>query len=213
MDLIRLLTRGFKAVVSHYMSIKSRIVLEVLNNKPVDPIIILDQNSILSRIIGLEESSIPGIHINQLVEARKGLLIVFEPGEEIEFDPLVKNYGNILVFTTPGSKARIPRFFAKIYIDKIDEDTYLMRMWRGRTVRIHVGIDRLRIASKPEGVYGQVYDLLRKLMIEYGEITIKDAIRAVSLELGVEKKVARQIIYKLLKERYFRVVHGKITLY
>lgn len=55
-------------------------------------------------------------------------------------------------------------------------------------------------------------ELLKKSMLEYGELTTKDALFLISRELGVEKEEARRVLSRLVARRYIAIRRGKLEL-
>jgi len=213
MSLIEDLTKGFNAVVSHYMSIKIRLLLEVVESKGRQYIAVLDPGGSLAQY-ARELSQLITPAASQVGQDGGSLLVVFEPTPSIDLRGLADNYSNILVFTTPGSRVKIPLFFKRIYISRINQETYLVRIKPGnKTLRLITGPGGIRVVDKPLGIHGEAYSIVARLMAEYGEILVKDAVRALMLELGVDKETARRILYKLIEEKYLRVVNGRISMY
>lgn len=196
-------------MVSHYMVIKLKLASEIIAEAG-SRVTLLDPGNMLQGAVDTAYINAPDS--GERAPGGGSLLIVFEPTQDMDLEGLAEGHDNILVFTTPGSPIRIPRFFAKMFIDRIDERTYIMRMQGGRTLRILVNPEGLRFIDKPEGAYGRAYDLVTGLMAEHGEVTVKDAVRAISLELGVSREAARRILYRLVEERYLRIVRGRISL-
>jgi len=213
MSLIEDLAKGFNAVVSHYMSIKIRLLLEVVESRGRQHVTVLDPGGSLAQYAG-ELSRLTTPTASQAGQDGGNLLVVFEPTPSIDLGGLADNYSNILVFTTPGSRVKIPLFFKRIYISRINQETYLVRIKPGnKTLRLVTGPGGIRVVDKPLGIHGEAYSIVTRLMAEYGEILVKDAVRTLMLELGVDKETARRILYKLIEEKYLRVVNGRISMY
>ncbi|MCY0868453.1 MAG: hypothetical protein OWQ48_04390 [Desulfurococcus sp.] len=208
MRLAEVLLKGYNAVVSGYFNIKIRLLAEILstlgsrgNTMLLDPYKLLEKS-------GLQ------VPLREYSTAHPGecdLLIVFEPSGEINLLELAEECSSILVFTTPGSSVRIPGFFNRITISRASSGVFIARI-RGqrRVVRLRLDEDRVHVVEKPEGVYARALEVIAGMLSEHGEILVGDAVRAVSHELGVNRREARLIIYKLVEEGYLRIKHGRV---
>lgn len=115
-------------------------------------------------------------------------------------------------FITPGGSARIARGFRKIYARPIAAGIYELRdpvnneKWRIK----REGFKVEPISLDP--FHKRALDVLIESMALYGEITVKDAVRALMAELGITKEEARRAVVRLARLRYIAVRKGKLNI-
>ncbi|MCC6053346.1 MAG: hypothetical protein LM569_04025 [Desulfurococcaceae archaeon] len=136
--------------------------------------------------------------------------VVLEPG-------LLKSLTNckseyIYVFTQRGEKYT-PRGFTRLHVKRATTGEYLLvAPSRGIYARFTIRGNELVFTEHPFGIYSRALDTIKNAMATYGELTIRDSIRVLVHELGVEKAYARRIIEWLVSRGYIRIVKGKITM-
>lgn len=122
---------------------------------------------------------------------------------------------NVLVTLTPGNyRFRIPKYYSKIYLNKISEDVFTLQLPNTmEKYRFRILNNKVEYVEKPIGIYGKAYVIIRDAVIEYGELSIRDAVNIIVKELGVTKDNARKILSKLVVDKYIRVENGFISIY
>ncbi len=119
---------------------------------------------------------------------------------------------NIYVFTTKPKSPRTPGY-TRIYVKSITSGEYsLIEPKTGVYMRFTFREGDIVFQEQLSGIYKKALEVLMNSMSVYGEISIKDAIRIMVHELGVERGYARRILEWLMRHRYIRVVKGKITI-
>ncbi|ADI32407.1 hypothetical protein [Staphylothermus hellenicus] len=201
-----------KALISHYMNAKIILVLNAVKHVSRNKkILLVDPGDILGEkyLVDIPENII--ITYKFLEPPRDMVVVVFEP----EILPYKLNIENILITLTPGNYSfKIPRSYTKIFLKQIQHSIYeLLFTDNNERYRVRIGENKVFLVEKPPGILGRAYEILRESMIEYGELTVKDAAIILSKELGVNKVEARKILSELVLRKYIRVVHGFINLY
>jgi len=116
---------------------------------------------------------------------------------------------NTVVLATPGTIRRKPRDWLKARIKRVTNNEYIIegdineRILLGRNLEI-------KPVESPAGIKGEALEILRNAVIDYGEITVKDAVIILAHELGIGKAEARKIIIDLARKRYVRIEHGHV---
>ncbi|MEM4723172.1 MAG: hypothetical protein QXJ42_05220 [Desulfurococcaceae archaeon] len=211
-NIVNSIFRNKKVIISHYLNPKLKLIVYVLNN--IDgKIIVFDENNYLNKT-GLIENIHRDVIISNNIQINPPVdygLIYIEPS----FIPRRLRNRNVLVTITPiGFKTRIPRFYSRIYLNKVSENIYQINLLEtNEKYRFRIIDNSIEFIDKPEGVYGKVYSIIRNNILEYGELSIKDAVNIVSKELGVSKEYARKLISKLVVEKYIRVEKGFLSIY
>jgi hypothetical protein len=119
---------------------------------------------------------------------------------------------NTYVFTTKLKTPRTPGY-TRIYVKNITNGEYsLIEPKTGIYVRFTFKEGNIVFQEQLSGFYKKALDVLMNSMSTYGEISVKDAIRIIVHELGVERGYARRILEWLARHRYIRVIKGKITI-
>lgn len=213
MSILEPLTTGKWVLISHYMWAKIILVLELASRiSRREPVLIIDQGNLLTPerlaqllIRGDQEK----IMITDKNIAPQGInnLIILEP----PVFPWKLHTRNILVTTTPGSGLKIPKYYRKAYLKKIHEDLYQLTMGN-ESFRIVIRNGRIQEKVAPPGRLGEAYEILKEAMLEYGELTAKDATIILEKEMDITRDEARKILSDLLLKKYIRIVHGKINL-
>lgn len=118
----------------------------------------------------------------------------------------------VLVFSRPSQYYLSG--YSKIYVSKIAASNEVIARLPedGVVVRFTITNDKIVAVSGPPGIYGRAYEVLRNAMSDYGEISLRDAVRILMIELGVDKTKAKNILSWLAKCAYIRVVKGKLSL-
>jgi len=206
----RNMLKGKKMLISHYLNIKLLIITDIVKKNPDLRIIIVDQNRLLEKtglINNLPQDTI--IADNMPLQIPRGVkLIIIEP-ENIPW----RINNDALITTTPLERRRIPRYFDKILLDKVGELDYQITFLKTmEKYRFRVKDHEIILIEKPLGVYGEALKLIEDAVIEYGELTIKDAVNMLMNQLGLDKNSARKIIGKLVYDKHIVVKKGRITL-
>jgi len=210
-EVIERFLHGRRALISHYLVAKLALVVEAVNRAEgvvvvVDPSGLLEKTGMISRVkdvalIITTATSIP----------RDKSLVLIEPGF-----PLTRLHNkNILATLTPGNyKPRLPSYYERIYVNKLSENLYeLFFKETSERFRFRITGDAVVFEDKPSGIAGRAYEVLKNALVEYGEIRTRDAVNIISHELGVDKNTARSLLYKLVSEKYAKVVKGRVIVY
>jgi len=118
----------------------------------------------------------------------------------------------IYVFTC-RTRIRASREFARVYVKGIAVGEYaLIAPAKGIYARFTISSGDVVVLRGPSGVYGKALEVLRSAMSLYGELAVKDAVRVLVYELGVERAYARRVIEWLVRHGYIRVARGRLSL-
>jgi hypothetical protein len=188
----------------------SALVLREWIKRGASPVVV-DNSGVLARYLpldvlgsvefstNLEEACAGGKHV--LVYGFAGLRLLEKCAAK-----------NIVVFTAPRSY--YPKGYLVVYFSRVSStlSEYVFKIpQEGLSIRVRLG-EELRVVEKPPGTYGRAYEVLKSAMSDYGELTVKDAVRLISLELGVDKQRARNILVWLTRRKYFKVARGRLSL-
>jgi hypothetical protein len=188
---------GKKIILSHYLNAKIRIVLEAIMSTGRETVIYDPRNILLRHYTEKIPDNIPVI--NKCVEIPENYhLVALEI--QIPLKKLFNRRNNTLITLTPGNYYfKTPREYVKIIISKVGENEYLLKFIdTGEKYRLRIDSEGVSIVEKPEGLIGEAYILLKNSMIEYGELTVKDAILIFRKELGIDRVEARKILSELV---------------
>lgn len=214
-EVLEELVRGRNVIFSHSANTLIKIaslVSKFLLDKGVN-IVIMDEKGHASRYIPIELLDKVTI-TNDMEEAcgiKTGLLIVLANKSFYKLRNCASE--NILILTKPTNVFKSMEY-TKYYITPIpgSKEYVLKSHDRALYTRLKLDSGYIGILEAPPGIYGKAYEVLINSLSMYGEITMKDATTVISKELGLDKKHARNILIKLARRRYIRVVKGKISL-
>lgn len=167
---------------------------------------VIDPGGVLAKYV--EDLLASGLFDTEIkCEGELDYVILYEPRGAVRPLPCLTT-----AFITPGAKVRVARGFRKIYARPISGGVYELRdlinniRWR---------IKQEGFALKPaelDPFHKRALDVLIESMSLYGEMTVKDAVRALVAELGVTKEEARRILIRLARSKYIAVRKGKLNI-
>lgn len=176
---------------------------------------IVDERGIASRYIPIE--LLDKVRLNPLLSdtcrerIESGIVIAILPRNIriLKFCGL----NRLIVLSRFLRLADIPGY-TKFYLSRIrGQPVFLLRSFdKGLIARVKFTSDYKISIDYPTGDLGKAYELLKNYLATYGEITIRDAVIAISKELGVDKKKARLIVVDLTKRGYIIIHKKKIEL-
>ncbi len=206
------LSTGRKALISHYLNPKLILVLHVIKSSD-GPVLVIDENKYL-----VNTGLIEYVQDNALVSIDKGTriprnhrLVLIEPKK---FPWRIFNK-NILITLTPRNyRFKIPSFYGRIYLNRIGDHGYELFI-KDTMEKYRFNLNGLEIVfeDKPHGVLGRAYEVLKKAFIEYGELYVRDAVSIISRELGVSRDNARELLSKLVINKYVRIEKKHVIVY
>lgn len=211
-SIVNELIKGRRIFVSHHIGVLIKLAVFVVKNLVQESTrpVILDEQGVLLRYLPLELLDSIQVAANTSEACKGDYLVVFEPKSMRHLEPCIAS--NILVFTKPRSF--YPARYSKVYIKRIGSTgQYLVKSPEtGISARIELAENKVILIEKPPGIYGKAYEVLKNAMSDYGELTVKDAIRIISLELNIDRLKARHVFLWLARNSYVRVVRGKLSL-
>jgi len=209
-EVLEKLLRGRRALISHYLVAKLVLVVEAVNR--VEGVVVVDPNGFLEKT-GVINRVKDAVLITNTATGipRDKTLVLIEPS----FPLTGLHNKNILATLTPGNyKLRLPSYYERVYVNKLGENIYeLFFKETSERFRFRITGGAVVFEDKPSGIAGRAYEVLRNALVEYGEIRARDAVNIISHELGVDKNTARSLLYKLVSEKYARVVKGRVIVY
>jgi hypothetical protein len=174
-------------------------------------VVVLDEKGLLSRFAPIElfDKVVFVKSLNEMC-AQSVALVVIAPSS---LKRSYKCYSRVTVLLLKNP-TRSLRGFKQYYLQRVPGTSdYILKPIGG------VGAFRVRFTESgieevpgPEGVLGRAYIIIKESLFTYGEMTVKDAIRIISKELGLDKAEARKVLLNLARKRYIVVVSGRITL-
>ncbi len=206
---IEYLGTGRKTIISHYMNAKLLLIIHIIRYWK-NHIIVYDPYNYLSKHLDmLPDNILLSNNIGEKPLPRHNIVYIEPP----RFPWRIFNE-NIVVTLTPGNyRYRIPSYYDKIYLKKISNNTYELSLRNiHERYRFVIQDHRLLFIEKPSGFLGKAYRVIEEALLEYGELSVKDTVSILVYELGIDKKKAREILSKLIENKYIRVEKGRITV-
>ena len=118
---------------------------------------------------------------------------------------------NVVVFLTQRVKA--PRFYTRHYLRRLDWGVYVFETpSTGERVVLTTSGGRLVEGTGLAPLEERALELVKKAMLDYGELRVGDVLFLIEREMGVSKNAAREILSKLVSRRYLRVRRGVVEL-
>lgn len=118
---------------------------------------------------------------------------------------------NCIVLKTPPLKKKI-KFCRTASLTHVCDQEYLLKSGFSK-VRIVISPKYIGVSRELNGKTAKALDLLRRSIVDYGELTIKDAIEILAYNLGIKKDEARKILGLLVEKEYVKVDKKHIIVY
>lgn len=135
-----------------------------------------------------------------------GLKIFYEPPRL----PYCK--GNCIVFSTPPLRIKPHSPWRKVVIKKMHGHEYLLKTSNSFT-RIIISPEYIGVSKEPTGILGRALNLLRNAVIDYGSLTLRDAIDILAYNLGIKRSDARNLLGLLVEKKYVVIDKNNIIVY
>jgi hypothetical protein len=212
-DLLDELVRGQVAFASRNINALIKLGILVIKNllKRNLRVVVLDEKSLLSRFAPVEFfDKVAFVKSLDEISAQSEALVVVAPGSLKRYYKCDSKV-TVLLLKSP---ARSLRGFKQYYLQRIPgtSDYILKPIGEVGAFRVRLTESGVEEVPGPEGVLGRAYTIIKESLFTYGEITVKDAVRIISKELGLDKAEARKVLLNLARKRYIAVVSGRITL-
>jgi len=215
-DLLDIIPRGKAAIVSRSVNSTIKLASIIANEvtKRGKRVVVVDELGYFSRYAPIGVFNEVKV-VSSLREACE------ESGEYLVIALAVKRLSELrlcetlsVVVFTKSPAAKLPGTYVKCYLKRVPETSEHEFVCRdlGLTARVVLEPGEFRVVEGPPGIYGRAYGVLKNLLSSYGELTVKDAVRALSLELGIDKKRAKSIVVVLARRGYIKVLRGKVAL-
>lgn len=160
----------------------------------------------------------PGILYRIEANLPENIVLLTQPIQDIHrlviIEPrTIKTYHilpeNTVILTSPRTIRRLPRYWFRAKTKRVAGNEYIIQGDINERIML---LDNLEIKTveAPPGIKGEALEILRNAIIDYGELTIKDATMILAHELGIDKGEARKILVELARKRYIRVEHGHV---
>ncbi|WP_434731735.1 hypothetical protein WLZ34_02430 [Thermogladius sp. KZ2Tp1] len=117
---------------------------------------------------------------------------------------------NVVVFLTRGVKA--PRFYTRHYLRRLDWGVYVFETPSTGERVVLTASGGLAEGTGLAPLEERALELVKKAMLDYGELRVGDVLFLIEREMGVSKNAAREILSKLVSRRYLRVRRGVVEL-
>lgn len=130
---------------------------------------------------------------------------------EIPYTPKI-DFNNIIVFTTPGSSVRKYPGWNRIMLKKIEGNEYMLKTSEA-VMRIVISVKYIGPSKGPTGIYGEALDHLRRGIIEFGQLTVRDAVEIIMYNMGLSKDKAREVLGYLVRKGYVQIKGKEIIVY
>ena len=150
-------------------------------------------------------------------------VLVQEPGEKLHSPPLpvaAYNAGGFLqdipadrlLAASVLSSSDVPRSLKRsvLRVSRISPGLYLLKMG-GRACLAEISVGRVAPA-RPRGLEARALSLLSRLVAEYGAVEVRDAVSALSSELGVDRGRARRILVGLAGKKLVSIEKGFVLV-
>lgn len=135
-------------------------------------------------------------------------IIIYEPPKI----PRINHSTNVVAFMTPPLRESIRPFWQKALLKKAYKNEYILSASSVK-LRIVISPSYIGLAHGPTGILGEILNLLRRSIVDYGSLTIGDAIDVISYNLGIKKSRARELLGELIERKYVTVENGYIIAY
>lgn len=206
------LFKGRKIYVSRNTSVLVKLAIEALRTLADKGPALVDGEGLVARYMPLE--LLDKVQLKESLEEacrESNILVAFNPKHTRALGTCMAS--TVLVFSSRYA-VRVPADYQKYYVSRAGTTRHIVLRSSsgGLPLRLVFAESGLKVVEKPPGIYGKAYDLLKQAMIDYGEVTVKDAVRILTLELGVSTNRAREVLLWLTRNMYLRVVKGKLSL-
>ncbi|MET1159748.1 MAG: hypothetical protein ABWW65_02195 [Thermoprotei archaeon] len=213
-ELYAKLLDGAKALISHYLAAKLVLIVRSIESIGSRNVLVIDEKEYLMRMGLLRGVSSDFMIANKLLYkllSEYDRVVLIEP----ERLPRIRPKTSILVSLTPGSyRFKLPKIYEKVFLKRVSEDLYEIVFDNTmEKYRVFIKGSRIYDASKPPGILGRAYEVLANALIEYGELSIRDAVVVLSSELGIDKKKAREIVYMLASKGFMSIEKNRIIIH
>lgn len=211
------LSSGRNAIFSSNLNVLLRLCFaltrRLINNN--NSVVIVDERRVTSRYIPLDLAD-KVLMTSSLVEAcsaGSGSTIIVVLPKNIK--EIVSCKAKNIVLLTRSSRLVDRLGFARFYLKQTPVmGEYVLRSSdKNIYVRIRFTGEYPSVVIGPAGLTGRIYMIIQDLLVTYGEITVKDVVNAVSIELGLNRKQVREQVLRLAKMGYIRIRRKKIELY
>ena len=205
------LGHGRRALISHYLVPKLLLVIKTINHVE-EEVIVFDTEHLLEKTQLINQIKDNIVITDTIVNIPRDKHVVFLEPNRLPWRIINRN---ILVTLTPGTyKFKLPDYYDRIYLNKLSENLYELYIKDSmERLRFRIMGEEIVFEEKPSGILGKAYELLREALMEYGEIRVRDAINILVHELSVSKEKAREILSKLVVEKYARIEKGRVIVY
>ncbi len=123
---------------------------------------------------------------------------------------------NALASTSPeGAKeASVKRLYPwrKAYLKRLYGSEFSIRV-RDTSLRVTISLSYVGLSQPIEGAYREALRMLRQGIVDYGALSIKDALDIISYGMNVKRSNAREILSELIKRGYITISDGRLIVH
>ncbi len=119
---------------------------------------------------------------------------------------------NVIVYVTPPIKLKLYNW-SKARLKRVYGKEFLLITSRGSRLRLVIDVNYIGVVESPQGILGRALNILRKGIVEYGELTLRDAIDLISYNLGISRNEARKILGLLIQKKYVEKQKKNLIIY
>ncbi len=159
------------------------------------------KDCILDNIVFLEKS-----FSTNIVDAV--LYIYVDP-----YKPFLPSHeGNIVLFVKPRLGYKKLYGWKKIILKRIEGYEFLLKT-SSIVQRVVISPRYIGYSQGPSGILGRALSLLREGVVEYGVLSVRDAIDIIAYNIGVKRDKARWILGELARKKYVEIRKGEVIVY
>ncbi len=125
---------------------------------------------------------------------------------------LPKHTGNVIVMVKPRSGLKAFYGWKRVYLKRVEGREFILKHG-SITQRVVISVDYIGLAKSPRGFLGKALNVLRRGVVDYGSLSVREAVELLMYGLGIRKDEARNVLKELVKRRYVEVKEKEVIVY
>lgn len=207
--ILRELSHGHNVIVGHHATAKLALASSLaIYNQAWRSVVVVGPEELLRglKVEAFKEDRVLMSSDMAFEIAGDAMYILLEPGSL----PHPRAGADVTALSTPGALPRIPRGYRRFRLYEAGPSEFVIRSIAGDfSDRFVVSEGMAREAGER---YGRVLDVLRRAMLDFGELRVRDATFILMRELSVDRRVAMKLLGELARRKMIRVRSGRVEL-